>query len=71
MVALSEKTEQQRVDMEIPILLDPTVLRAARRPFGVAINRDNHRGQLIFNNKPILLPGECFVPIKQIESEAY
>ncbi len=31
MVALSEKTEQQRVDMEIPILLDPTVLRAARR----------------------------------------
>ena len=86
MVALSQNTEQQRVDMEIPILLDPTVLRAARRiyriyctlnsrvskrPFGVAINRDNHRGQLIFNNKPILLPGECFVPIKQIESDAY
>lgn len=86
MVALSEKSEQQRVDMEIPILLDPTLLRAARRiyrtycalnsrvnkrPSGVAINRDNHRGQLIFNNKPILLPGESFVPIKQIESEAY
>jgi hypothetical protein len=86
MVALSDKPEQQRVDMEIPILLDPTLLRAARRiyrtycalnnkinkrPFGVAVNRDNHRGQLIFNNKPILLPGECFVPIKQIESEAY
>jgi hypothetical protein len=86
MVALSEKNAQPAPDMEIPILLDPTLLRAARRiyrtycaintkiskrPFGVAINRDNHRGQLIFNNKPILLPGECFVPIKQIESEAY
>jgi hypothetical protein len=57
--------------MEIPILLDPTVLRAARRiyriyctlnsrvskrPFGVAINRRQSSPQLIFNNKPILLP---------------
>lgn len=72
--------------MEIPILLDPTLLRAARRiyrtycalnnkvtkrPSGVAIHRENHRGQLIFNSKPILLPGECFVSIKQIEAEAY
>jgi hypothetical protein len=86
MVALSDKTVQQASDMEIPILLDPTLLRAARRiyrtycainskinkrPCGVAIHRDNHRGQLIFNQKPILLPGECFVPIKQIEAEAY
>jgi hypothetical protein len=73
MVALSEKTEQQRVDMEIPILLDPSVLRAARRIYRIycTLNSDNHRGQLIFNNKPILLPGECFVPIKQIESDAY
>jgi hypothetical protein len=74
--------------MEIHILLDPTLLRAARRiytnysklhskvkvskrPTGVAIHTNNHRGQLIFSPRPILLPGECFVPMKQIESEAY
>ncbi|WP_013323299.1 hypothetical protein [Gloeothece verrucosa] len=86
MVYLSEQAKQKNLDMDIPILLDPTLLRAARRiyrtycslhskltqrPFGVAINRETHRGQLIFNAKPILLPGECFVSIKQLESEIY
>lgn len=86
MVYLSEQVTRQKQDMEIPILLDPNVLRSARRvyrtyctfhskltkrPSGVAIDKETHRGQLIFNARPILLPGECFVPIKQIESEIY
>lgn len=77
---------RQSKSMELPILLDPTVLRSAKRiyrtycvlhpkqnkrPFGIAIHRDTHRGQLIFNTKPILLPGECFVPVKQLEVEVY
>lgn len=51
--------------MDLPILLDPSVLRAARqiyrtyyevhpevtqRPFGVAIDRFTHRGKLIFRD---------------------
>ena len=61
---------------------DPTLLQAAQqiyrtyyevhpdevqRPLGVAIDRFSHRGKLIFNGKPILLPRECFVPINHIE----
>jgi hypothetical protein len=72
--------------MDLPILLDPSVLRAARqiyrtyyevhpevtqRPFGVAIDRFTHRGKLIFRGKPILLPQECFVPFSQLEAEIY
>lgn len=68
------------------IFFDPTLIKAARniyrnysslnmppdsQPQGVIINRDNHRGQLAFKSKPILLPRECFIPLKQIESEIY
>lgn len=64
--------------------LDPKLLRMARRiyrsyrllhpkaqrqPMGIAIHRETHRGQLLFNRCPILLPGECFVPLKQLEPE--
>ena len=63
-------------------LLDPALLKAARhiyrtfyevhpevvqRPIGVAIGRANHRGKLVFGDKPVLLPQECFVPFSQIE----
>ena len=65
---------------------DPSLIKAARNiyrnyynlsspsdaePMGVVINRDSHRGQIAFRPKPILLPRECFIPLKQIESEAY
>lgn len=64
-------------------LLDPAILQAARqiyrtyyevhveqvqRPIGVVIHRENHRGQLVFGQKPILLPQECFVPMNLIEA---
>ena len=69
-----------------PGWLDPNLLRAARnlylaylevhsedlrRPSGVAVSPDRYRGQLIFGRKPILLPGEYFIPFEQIESEVY
>ncbi|MFE1746459.1 hypothetical protein [Coleofasciculus sp. H7-2] len=84
-------TSQQRLEnrterIDIPVLLDPSIVRAARqiyrtysevhpdriqRPLGVAIDRYTYRGKLIFAGKPILLPQECFVPFSQIESEIY
>lgn len=86
MVYVSQDLGTQGTSIEIPILLDPTLLRAARRiyrtycvlhakltkrPFGVAIDQNSRRGQLIFNEKPILLPGERFIPVKQLEAEVY
>lgn len=68
--------------MSISTLLDPNLLQAARqiyrcyyevhpeqtrRPIGVALDRYTHRGKLIFGEKPILLPKECFVPLSHIE----
>lgn len=79
-------SEQQNKQTELPVLLDPVLLRAARQiyrsygslhtklnksPLGVAIDREHHRGQVIFNRQPILLPGECFITLRQLESEAY
>lgn len=63
-------------------LFDPALIKAARhiyrifyevhpevaqRPIGVAIGRVSHRGKLVFGDKPILLPQECFIPFSQIE----
>lgn len=83
----SQRILQTQTDpMNLPMLLDPALLRAARQIYrtysevhpdrvqsarGVAINRFHHRGQLIFSEKPILLPEEYFVPFNEIESEAY
>jgi hypothetical protein len=86
MIPAAEKSQNKSKQMEIPILLDPALLRAAqrvyrnycglqnksnKRPCGVAINRDNYRGQLIFRDNPILLPRECFISIKQLEVEGF
>jgi len=87
LVYTSQQRQRDYTDqMDLPILLDPSVLRAARqiyrtyyevhpevtqRPFGVAIDRFTHRGKLIFRGKPILLPQECFVPFSQLEAEIY
>lgn len=38
---------------------------------GVAINRGNHRGKVIFTPQPVLLPQESFIPLNQIESYMY
>ena len=43
----------------------------ARKPLGIALNKDTLKGQLIFGERPILLPGECFININQIEAEVY
>ncbi|MEL7350653.1 MAG: hypothetical protein AAF171_11690 [Cyanobacteria bacterium P01_A01_bin.116] len=64
------------------VLMDPELIKAARniyrtfyevhpevmqRPIGVAMGRLTHRGKLVFGDKPVLLPQECFVPFSQIE----
>lgn len=66
----------------LPAVMDPALLKAARqiyrtfyevhpeemqRPIGVAISRKNHRGKLIFGERPVLLPSERFIPLNQIE----
>lgn len=82
----SVRPSHNRQAEESSMFLDPNLIKAARRiyrtycnlhskmnrkPFGVAIDKDTHRGQLIFRDKPILLPGECFIHINQIEAEIY
>jgi hypothetical protein len=67
-------------DLE-PIVLGPVIVMAARNiyqayakthgskqtPLGVALNRYTLRGQVIFASQPILLPHECFVPMRDID----
>ncbi|WP_082127358.1 hypothetical protein [Calothrix sp. 336/3] len=86
MYALRQEQTNFNNQRNQPPLLDPTVIRAAGQiyytycevhpeimgqPSGVAINRVNHRGKVIFTNHPVLLPEECFVPLNQIESYMY
>lgn len=42
-----------------------------RQPSGVAIHGATHRGKPVFGRSPILLPGECFIPMKQIDPELF
>lgn len=66
----------------LPPLLNPALLKSARqiyrtyyevhpedmqRPIGIAISTKTHRGKLIFGDRPVLLPSECFIPLNQIE----
>lgn len=63
-------------------VFNPALLKAARqiyrtyyevhpddlqRPGGIAISTKTHRGKLIFGERPVLLPSECFIPLNQIE----
>jgi len=65
-------------------LIDPYLLSAARHIYqkcyevypekaeqtsGVAIDRETHRGQLIFHDRPILLPWESFIPSEELQME--
>lgn len=84
MVFISDESDFEMEIGSVPMPLDPKMLRMARRiyrsyrmlhpksqrqPLGIAIHKETHRGQLMFNRQPVLLPGECFVPIKQLEAE--
>ncbi|MEM6502395.1 MAG: hypothetical protein AAF685_11220 [Cyanobacteria bacterium P01_C01_bin.89] len=42
-----------------------------RQPTGIAINGATYRGKPVFCKSPILLPGERFIPIAQIDPELY
>lgn len=65
-------------------LFDPYLLRVAQHIYqkcyeihptkaeqmeGVAIDRETHRGQLIFKEKPILLPWETFIPSEELDAD--
>ena len=67
-------------------MLDPKLIQAAkiiyrayydsrshaeRKPLGVALNKETLKGQLVFGERPILLPGECFIRLNEIEAEVY
>ncbi len=80
MLDLEERIDKPE-KLTIPVLVDPAVMRAARHiyriyteihpnpkntPIGVAIDRETHRGQVCSGTKPILLPGECFIPLNQL-----
>ena len=82
----TRKTDRVKAKESNMTFFDPTLIKAARNIYrnyyslnvpsdskvlGVIINRDNHRGQLAFKHKPILLPRECFISIEQIEAENY
>ena len=84
MVSNVKGNDPQGIIPGIPDLLDPNLLKSAREiyqtycrfrskftksPVGVAINKNTHRGQLLFTPRPILLPWENFVPMEQIQSE--
>lgn len=86
MYALRQEQANYTNPKNQPPLIDPAVIRAASKIYytycevhpemagqasGVAINRDTHRGKVIFTNQPVLLPAECFVPLNQIESHMY
>ncbi len=43
--------------------------KLTRTPQGVAIDPKTLRGQLLFTQSPILLPGENFIPVEQLEPE--
>lgn len=43
--------------------------RQMRRPSGVIIHPITYRGLLTFSARPILLPGERFIPLDNIDSE--
>lgn len=42
--------------------------RIPKQPRGVVLNRKTFRGQLVFKEKPLLLPGEYFVPLHHLEA---
>ena len=65
--------------------VDPYLLNAARHIYqkcyeihpekaeqtqGIAINRETYRGQLIFNDKPILLPWESFISSEELITDS-
>ncbi|MBE9174240.1 hypothetical protein IQ225_00865, partial [Synechocystis salina LEGE 06155] len=85
MVFIPDESDFDVEYRSVPMPLDPKMLRMARRiyrtyrmlhpksqkqPLGIAIHKETHRGQLMFNRQPVLLPGECFVPLHQLEAEA-
>ncbi len=82
--AFTQQPENQTNRIDLPALIEPNLLRAARQIYrlywagnpnlvqgasGVAINKLTYRGMLVFSSKPIILLQECFVPLSQLDSQ--
>lgn len=81
--ASQQQIDHSTSSVKYPELANPSLLVAAReiyssyqkihsenprRPIGVAINQETYRGQLVFRDRPVLLPHECFIPFEQLEA---
>ena len=81
---MSFQADESRNPAQMPMLIDPSILRAARhiyrlynqahhqspkQPLGVAIDPESYRGHIILGRKPILLPREKFVSRQKIEAQ--
>ena len=79
---MSEPASSSSDDALLSPVFNPALLKSARqiyrtyyevhpeeiqRPLGIAISTKTHRGKLIFGERPVLLPSECFIPLNQIE----
>jgi hypothetical protein len=83
--AVKRLDESRQPAIAPTIRVDPVILKAAKQiyrlyvesyssqlghPLGIAINRSNMSGKLIYNHL-ILLPQESFVPMEAIEFGEY
>ncbi len=80
MIQMMQTTEVSRS----PMIAETTILHAAQAiftcyhqthgdkhlPAGVAIDRETLRGHVIFQDQPVLLPRECFVPAQKLPQTA-
>ncbi|MGD1715857.1 hypothetical protein [Dapis sp. BLCC M172] len=86
MVNATKKRQVKYADSNVALLLTPSLQKLAkllyrtylethpdqvRYPLGIAVSPLTYRAGLIFSQKPILLPGEFFVPVELIESKIY
>jgi hypothetical protein len=84
--AYQQTPTNQTIPLDVPPLIDPSILQAARQayrlfietnsnperlPTGVVVSRYTYKGKWVFSLRPILLPEEYFVPLNQIEASMY
>lgn len=76
---MMQTSQENRLDM----ITETTILHTAQaiytcyhqthrdkqQPAGVAIDRETLRGHVIFQEQPVLLPRECFIPAQEMPQD--